>query len=133
MAKPLSRVVPAGPGYEDLEDSLGRLRQNMVSSGLVELLNQILEGGPDAAAVILSHAEKESTKRGIENLLTFLGIASSVDSRLLRGVRQGLIESARAARDPEPPSFLALARTLGDRKVRRGLAVALAMLRGLGS
>ncbi|MDA8386595.1 MAG: DUF1641 domain-containing protein [Actinomycetota bacterium] len=132
MAEPIELGLSNRAVYDQTAAEFARLRENLVESGLVELLNGLLEEGPAALAVVMDRMDNPSTRQGVENLARFMGLAGQLDPSILKGVQQGLRESAAEAARTSSPKFSEIVRSLGDPKVRKGLAIGLAMLRGLG-
>lgn len=132
MAEPIGLGLPRSAVYDQTAAEFARLRENLVDSGVVELVNGLLEEGPNALAIVMERMDNPSTRQGVENLARFLGIAGQLDPEILKGVQAGLREGAAEARRAATPKLSEIVRSLGDPKVRKGIAVGLAMLRGLG-
>lgn len=132
MAEPIELGLPRSAVYDQTAAEFARLRENLVDSGVVELVNGLLEEGPNALAIVMERMDNPSTRQGVENLARFLGIAGQLDPDILKGVQAGLREGAAEVRRAGAPKLSEILRSLGDPKVRKGIAIGLAMLRGLG-
>ncbi|MDA8374196.1 MAG: DUF1641 domain-containing protein [Actinomycetota bacterium] len=132
MAEPIELGLSRGPVYDQTAVEFARLRENLVDSGVVELVNGLLEEGPNALAIVMERMDNPSTRQGVENLARFLGLAGQLDPEILIGVQAGLREGAAEVRRAGTPKLSELMRSLADPKVRKGIAIGLAMLRGLG-
>ncbi|MDA8101587.1 MAG: DUF1641 domain-containing protein [Nitrospiraceae bacterium] len=132
MAEPIELGLSRGPVYDQTAVEFARLRENLVDSGVVELVNGLLEEGPNALAIVMERMDNPSTRQGVENLARFLGLAGQLDPAILTGVQAGLREGAAEVKRVGTPKLSELMRSLADPKVRKGIAIGLAMLRGLG-
>ncbi len=132
MAEPIELGLSRGPVYDQTAVEFARLRENLVDYGVVELVNGLLEEGPNALAIVMERMDNPSTRQGVENLARFLGLAGQLDPEILIGVQAGLREGAAEVRRAGTPKLSELMRSLADPKVRKGIAIGLAMLRGLG-
>ena len=133
MAEPITSIPEVSSGYDAIGEELGRLRENLGTSHLLELLNGLLELGPEAAAVVLDRMDNPGTRRGLENLVRILEIVGDLDPIMLTGLGNGLRIGAIEAHARTAPSFVSVIKSVVTPEFRKGIAVGIAILRGLGS
>ncbi len=133
MAKAIENYKPEFDEKLLIQDELARLVENLSTSKVTELLNALLENGPQSTSVIVEKMNNPSTRQGIENLARFLGLAGQLDPKLLRGLQSGLSATSEILGSKRSPTFMELFRTMRSAEVRRGIAMGLAFVAGIGS
>ncbi len=133
MAEPISFEPPVAKIDPTAQEELGALLQTLHDHGLIRLAEIGIDGGMDALAVILERLDKPSTHRTLENLARLSQLPGTLDPILLEAVSKGIQEAGKVLALELTPTFGQILRSAFDPKVRRGIALALAFARGVGS
>jgi uncharacterized protein YjgD (DUF1641 family) len=115
------------------EEELQTLIQTLHDHGLLHLAQVGIDGGMDALAVLLERVDNPSTHRTLENLARLAKLPGTLDPMLLEAVSTGLQEAGKVLASHRTPTLVSIVRSIFDPKVRRGIALALAFARGVGS
>lgn len=133
MAQPIGPFEPSLHSPDELLDEIERLRRNLQSSHLLELINGLLEQGPSAAGILLEHMNVASTRQGLENLARTLRLVGAIDPSLICALQAGIDVASKVNQERKPPSVFTLLRELASPETRRGLSIGIGLLRGIGS
>jgi hypothetical protein len=102
-------------------------------SRLEELRAALSSHGSDALAVVLARLDTPAGRATVTRLAKLLSLLGAPREELLEAVGRGLASADAVAADPTVPSWRDLARRARAPEVRRGVAVGIALLAGIGT
>jgi len=98
-----------------------------------EVLESLRTHGSDALAVVLARLDTPSGRATVTRLAKLVTLLGAPREELLSAVARGLARADAAAADPTVPTWRELMRRARAPEVRRGVAVGVALLAGLGA
>lgn len=123
--------TPQPPAHDPAAEQLAELVDALHESGLLRVLTAAVRSYPELAGMAVTGLDPER----LRTLVELGGLADVLTPEGTRRLVAGARAAATAADDAvtsEPPSLLALARSLNDPDVRRGAGAVVAALGAFG-
>lgn len=108
------------------------LLQQFHDRGILDVLRGVLGAGDEIVLQLSGVLTEPTTVRGLRNLLLMAQILGSLNPEVLHGILRELPQSMEQRSDQPPPSMLSLLSRFNSADSRRGLAVTVSLLEGLG-
>jgi uncharacterized protein YjgD (DUF1641 family) len=108
------------------------LLQQLHDRGILDVLRGALGAGDEIVLQLSGVLTEPTTVRGLRNLVLMAQILGNLNPEVLHGILRELPQSLEQKADRQPPSILSLMSRFNSPDSRRGLAVTVSLLEGLG-